>query len=85
MFGLILGIETLAKSGVVLDFSKKVITIDRAKNTMRPTTALREERMINQFAYHECPVLKDLFHELIVLTIRLTCIDKVSVDVRGIF
>ena len=36
MFNIIIGVETLAKFGVVLDFATKVITIDKMKSPMRP-------------------------------------------------
>ena len=36
MFDLILGVETLVKFGVILDFKRKVLTIDHHELTMRP-------------------------------------------------
>ena len=39
MFDLIIGTETLAKFGVVLDFTKQAITVDKVENPMRPLNA----------------------------------------------
>ena len=39
MFDLILGVETLVKFGVILDFKRKVLTIDHHELTMRPLGA----------------------------------------------
>ena len=43
MFDLILDVKMLAKFGAVLDFSRKIITIDHVKNTMRPRSALKQK------------------------------------------
>ena len=43
MFNLILGIETLAKFGTILDFQNSTIQIDHAVVAMRPYTNLANE------------------------------------------
>ena len=48
VFDLILGVETLTRFGVILDFSQKVITLDQITNAMRPLEAFNRERLGNR-------------------------------------
>ena len=62
MFDLILGIETLASIGLVLDFGTQSIVIDNISNPMQYYEALKDTRMRNQIAREEqmCPRPKEL-------------------------
>ena len=53
MFDLIIGVETLAKFGVVLDFASKVITIDKMQSPMRPINALKRLNFDTRFFKEE--------------------------------
>ena len=50
MFDLILGIETLVKFGVILDFKRKVLTIDHHELTMRPLGAFSNIKKLYRIA-----------------------------------
>ena len=49
MFNLILGIDTLATFGTVLDFKNQTVKIDQAVNSMRPLTDIRSKNNLSQF------------------------------------
>jgi hypothetical protein len=53
MFNLILGVETLANLGVILDFSRKTIIVDHISNPMQPIQAFESKRMLFQIAQEE--------------------------------
>ena len=50
MFDLILGVETLVKFGVILDFKRKVLTIDHHELTMRPLGAFSNIKKLYRIA-----------------------------------
>ena len=47
VYDLIIGIETMARLGIVLDFKEKAITIDHIKLKMRPLKSLMDSKAIN--------------------------------------
>ena len=53
MFDLIIGVETLAKYGIVLDFGTKVITIDKIQSPMKPINAFKRLNFDTSFAREE--------------------------------
>ena len=53
MFNLIIGVETLAKFGVVLDFASKVITIDKMQSPMKPINAFKRLNFDTRFFREE--------------------------------
>ena len=50
MFDMIIGVETLSKFGVILDFSSKTLTIDHHTITMRPLDAFSSIKTLNHIA-----------------------------------
>ena len=53
MFNLIIGVETLAKYGIILDFGTKVITIDKIQSPMKPINAFKRLNFDTRFSREE--------------------------------
>ena len=47
VYDLILGIETMSRLGIILDFEEKAITIDKIKLKMRPLQQLSDFNKLN--------------------------------------
>ena len=48
-YDLILGVETMSKLGIVLDFGEKMITIDQIKLPMKPIKSFKDVKNLNDF------------------------------------
>ena len=59
MFDMIIGVETLSKLGVILDFSSKTLTIDHHTITMRPLDAFSSIKTLNHIAKREIILTND--------------------------
>ena len=59
MFDMIIGVETLTKFGVILDFSSKTLTIDHHTITMRPLDAFSSIKTLNHIAKREIILTND--------------------------
>ena len=59
MFDMIIGVETLTKFGVILDFSSKTLTIDHHTITMRPLDAFSSVKTLNHVAKREIILTND--------------------------
>ena len=49
VFDPILGVETMTKLGILLDFSQTLMTLDCTKLTMRPLKAFMDANALNDF------------------------------------
>ena len=49
VYDLIIGVETMAKLGIVLDFSKKSIIIDHIELPMKPLKSFKDSKLLNGF------------------------------------
>ena len=48
-YDLILGVETMSKLGIVLDFGEKMITIDQIELPMKPIESFKDVKNLNDF------------------------------------
>ena len=53
IFNLIIGVETLAKYGIVLDFGTKVITVNKIKPPMKSINAFKRLNFDTRFSREE--------------------------------